>query len=223
VRRKPAIFWERIVKFINTGKLHSILMNMDVRFSAAQSVEIAVPDQPIPIQHYLRQPQRLIQALINPTQVEDLGHNQFRFMMRPIHFMALTLQPTVDLEIRIDPSGVIRLESKACEVRGVDYINERFRLNLIGRLAPNVVGSKTYLFGRADLSVQVMVPPPISFTPQSILETTGNGLLHSILLTIKQRLAHHLISDYCNWVAAQQYSETSSDSSSLLPSNQSAV
>lgn len=194
---------------------------MDVRFSAVQSVEIAVPDQPIPIQHYLRQPQRLIQALIAPPQVEDLGNHCFRFKMRPIHFMALTLQPTVDLEILVESNGMMRIRSKACKIQGIEYINQRFSLNLVGQLAPRLVGCKTYLFGEADLSVQVILPPPLSFTPRPILETTGNSLLHSILLTIKQRLAHQLLSDYCTWVTAQQYPETSN--SALLSSNQSAV
>jgi hypothetical protein len=177
---------------------------MNVCFSAIQSVEIAVPAQPIPIQHYLRQPQRLIQALIDPNQVDTLGQDCFRFKMRPLQFLALSLQPTVDLHIWAESDGTIRLQSIGCDIRGVEYINQRFNLNLAGQLAPVQIQSKTYLKGVANLQVQVDLPPPISFTPRLLIETTGNGLLRSVLLTIKQRLVHQLLSDYCAWVNAQR-------------------
>lgn len=196
---------------------------MNVCFSATQSVEIAVPEQPIPIQHYLRQPQRLIQALIDPSQVESLGHDQFRFKMRPLHFMTLCLQPTVDLQISADSRGEIQLQSTACEIRGIEYINQRFHLSLLGKLSPCQRGHKTYLVGQAHLQVQVDMPPPLSLTPRPILEATGNGLLRSVLLTIKQRLVHQLLSDYCAWVATEHYStvRSGSESQTWLSSNSS--
>jgi hypothetical protein len=178
---------------------------MNVCFSAVQSVELAVPEQPISIHHYLRQPQRLVQSLIDPAQVEAVGPDRFRFKMRPLNFMALSMQPTVDLKIWATPEGIIYLRSAGCELRGVEpQINKMFKLNLIGQLAPVQVQAKTYLRGRADLQVQVELPPPLSLTPKLLIETAGNGLLRSVLLTIKHRLAHQLIVDYSNWVADQQ-------------------
>jgi hypothetical protein len=197
---------------------------MNVCFSAVQLVEMPVLEQPIPIQHYLRQPQRLIQALIDPGQVEPLGEHCFRFKMRPLSFMALTLQPTVDLRIWAESDGTIYLQSIGCEIRGIEYINQRFNLDLVGQLAPIQANGTTYLKGRADLQVQVELPPPLSFTPRSILETTGNGLLRSVLLTIKQRLTHQLLSDYYGWVLAQQEKQAEVNppaQSVLMPSNSS--
>lgn len=196
---------------------------MNVCFSAVQSVEMAVPEQPIPIQHYLRQPQRLIQALIDPAQVESLGEDCFRFKMRPLHFMALSLQPTVDLRIWAESDGTIHLRSIACEIRGIEYINQRFNLNLVGRLAPVQQATKTYLKGRADLQVEVDLPPPLSLTPRPLVETTGNGLLRSVLLTVKQRLVHQLLSDYCLWVAAQAQNEVMPHQSLGLGVDQSSL
>jgi Protein of unknown function (DUF1997) len=198
---------------------------MNVCFSAVQSVEIAVVEQPIPIQHYLRQPQRLIQALIDPEQVEPLGEDCFRFKMRPLHFMMLNLQPTVDLQIWVESDGIIHLQSVACEIRGVEYINQRFDLTLIGQLAPIQKQARSYLSGQANLQVRVDLPPPLSLTPRPIIETTGNGLLRSVLLTIKQRLVHQLLSDYYTWVAAQAQTGLSigAECSPLLPSNSSIV
>ncbi|NJR65202.1 MAG: DUF1997 domain-containing protein [Leptolyngbyaceae cyanobacterium CRU_2_3] len=197
---------------------------MSTCFSASQSVELVVPDQPIPIQHYLRQPQRLIQALVDPSRVEQLNANCFRLKMRSLSFMTLSIQPTVDMQVRAYADGSLSLESIACEIRGVEYINQRFNLNLIGRLAPVQVNGVTYLKGKADLQVQVDLPPPLWLTPKPLLEATGNGLLRSVLLTIKQRLMHQLLADYRQWVTAQiQASNSDPVEPPLLPSSGSVV
>lgn len=189
-------------------------------FSASQAVELVVPEQPIPIQHYLRQPQRLIQALVDPSRVESLGDECFRLKMRPLHFMAFSVQPTVDMRLWAESDGTIRLQSVGCEIKGIEYINQRFHLTLVGQLAPIQTDDRTYLKGQADLQVQVHLPPPLWLTPKPILETTGNGLLKSVLMTIKQRLMHQLLADYRAWVASQlnETTEDGTQSSSLVPS-----
>lgn len=173
---------------------------MSTQFSASQAVEIVVPKQPIPIQHYLRQPQRLVNALVDPSRVEHLSNECFRLTMRPLTFMTLSIQPTVDIKVWAD-NGTIYLRSQGCEIRGVDYINQRFALYLKGYLSPSQVGSNAGLQGKADLEVQVELPPPLWLTPKPILETAGNGLLKSVLLTIKQRLQHQLLADYYAWAS----------------------
>lgn len=176
---------------------------MNVQFAAVQAIELLVPEQAIPIQHYLRQPQRLVGALVDPSRIQQLGVDTFRLKMRPLNFMMLNIQPTVDLRVWAEADGTIQLRSIACEIRGVEYINQRFNLNLVGRLMPSTIGDTTYLRGQADLEVQVELPPALWFTPKPLLEATGNGLLRSVLLTIKQRLTHHLLQDYRKWVVAQ--------------------
>lgn len=191
---------------------------MPTRFTASQSVEIAVPEQPIPIQHYLRQPQRLVNALVDPSRVEQLSEEDFRLKMRPLALMTIKIQPTVDLRVWAESNGTIHLQSVACEIRGLEYINQRFALNLKGYLSPCQYNGKTGLKGRADLEVQVELPPPFLFTPKPILEATINGLLKSVLLTIKQRLLHQLLVDYLRWVGVQT-KEISSVQAPVLPSN----
>jgi Protein of unknown function (DUF1997) len=176
---------------------------MLTQFSASQSVELAVPDQPIPIQHYLRQPQRLIKALVDPNRTEQLSDECFRLKMHPLNFMMLSLQPIVDMQIWSELDGTINLKSVGCEIRGIEYINQRFSLNLNGRLAPHQINGITYLVGKADLKVEVDVPPPLWFTPKPLLETTGNALLRSVLLTVRHRLMHQLLVDYRHWATAQ--------------------
>lgn len=192
---------------------------MSIRLTASQSVDLVVPQQPIPIQHYLRQPQRLIRALVDPSRMEQLSADDFRLKMRPLHFMMLSIQPIVDMRVWAEANGTIHLTSVGCEIRGIEYINQRFNLALVGKLSPVVVGNTTQLQGRADLEVQVDLPPALAMTPKPLIEATGNGLLRSVLLTVKQRLMYQLLLDYRRWVVAQT-SEVSADNierSPLLP------
>lgn len=188
---------------------------MDTRFTASQSVELPVAEQPIPIQHYLRQPQRLVNALAASSRIESLGDELFRLKMRPLSFMMVSLQPIVDLQVWAEPDGTIHLRSVRCEIRGIEYINQRFALNLVGKLQPRQLKQTTYLVGKADLEVTVEMPPPLMFTPKPILETTGNGLLKSVLLTIKQRLMHQLLLDYQEWAGSHHEADTAAQGRGL--------
>jgi len=191
---------------------------MHTRFTASQSVEIAVPRQPIPIQHYLRQPQRLVNALVDHSRIEQLSEECFRVKMRPLAFMTLSIQPIVDLKVWAESNGTVHLQSIGCEIRGTEYINQRFALNLKGHLSPCQFNNETRLKGKADLEVIVELPLPFSLTPTAILEAAGNGLLRSVLLTIKQRLLHQLLADYQSWVSDKN-EEISSEQGLIVPSN----
>ena len=169
------------------------------QFFASQSVELTVPEQPIPIQHYLRQPQRLVYAIADPNQIQQLDPQRFRLKMRPVNFLSLNFQPTVELKVWVDAKGIVNLTSLGCEILGLDYINQRFNLDLKGILYHSQINGVTKLKGKADLKVSVDVPFPLSLTPTPIIETTGNGLLRSILLRIKQKLMHQLLLDYSQW------------------------
>lgn len=196
---------------------------MQTRFFASQSVLINVPDEPVPIQYYLRQPHRLVYSLADPSRIEQLDCDRFRLKMRPLKFMMLSIQPTVDLQVRADPNGVVHLKSVACEIRGVEYINQRFDLKLAGRLFPCQRQGQTQLEGRADLEVRVELPPPLWLTPRPILERTGNSLLKGVMLTIKQRLMHQLLVDYHQWATSTVESNETDLSQGLLTETSSSA
>lgn len=190
---------------------------MNSQFVASQSVEIAVPEQPIPIQHYLRQPQRLVHAIAETNRIEQLSQEGFRLKMRPLDFMSLKFQPTVDLKVWADSDGTVHLRSIRCEILGLDYINQRFALDLKGKLYPSQNKGVTHLKGRADLKVNVDIPLPFSLTPKPILEATGNGLLKSVLVRIKQKLMHQLLLDYRQWANDDLQTRTSPQAQTLSP------
>ena len=186
---------------------------MEVTFTAAESLEIVVAEQTIPFQHYLRQPQRLVQAIVENSLTEHLSENRFRLKMRPLNFLNMYyFQPTVILNVWATSEGTIFLQSEDCQIKGIDYINDRFSLNVQGKLAPVEKNNQTYLAGKANLEVKVALPPPLWLTPRPLLEIAGNSLLKGVLLRIKQRLMSQLLQDYQQWakqdIIAQNYPET---------------
>ncbi|NJK40760.1 MAG: DUF1997 domain-containing protein [Acaryochloridaceae cyanobacterium SU_2_1] len=181
---------------------------MELNFAASHSVVIPVPEAPLPVQHYLRQPQRLVYALTDRSRVERLSADCFRLTMRPRQFLALSFQPVVDMQVWTQPNGTVHLQSTGCEIRGVDYINKRFNLSLNGILYPTQVGEQTQLIGKGDVSVELELPPLFALTPRPILEATSQSLLQGIFLTFKQRLGHQLVTDYRQWAATSKLAET---------------
>ena len=171
-----------------------------VRFTSSESINLSVPQENTPIQHYLRQPQRLVSAIANSNLMTQLSENRFHLKMRPLNFLDMYhFQPSVVLKVVADSNGTVTLTSENCKILGNDYINDRFGMNLKGKLYPVEKNGQVYLEGRADLNVDVDLPPPLWFTPRPMLETTGNGLLKSVLMRIKQKLMNQLLADYRQW------------------------
>lgn len=184
---------------------------MKLSLNATETVTIPVEEESVPIQHYLRQPQRLVGAIANPNLAEQLSKKRFLVKMRPIDFMMYHFQPAVTLKVWADNKGIVHLYSEECEIRGNKYINDRFSLFVQGQLSPVSEEGQTILKGKADLEVTVELPPPLTLTPHSILEKTGTSLLRSVLRRIKNRLKSQLVSDYHSWANSTENEQPESD------------
>ena len=176
-----------------------------VRFSASQSVTIAVPPKPRAIEDYLSDVSRLVYALLDEKQVEVIHPNLFRVRMRPIKFLNLSICPVSDIRVWRE-DDVVRLSSNKCFLKGQESFNDRFAINMQGYLVVQDASEAQKLRGQANLQVSVDLPQALKLTPKPLLERTGNGLLNGILITLKQRLMRQLINDYGEW-ASQPTSE----------------
>jgi len=175
---------------------------MTASFRATESLSLLTSEPLAPLQHYLRQPQRLVTAIADPQLMENLPDNHFRLKMRPLSFLDLYhFQPTVVLKVWATATGTVYLESAGCEIRGIDYINHRFSLHLKGRLAPYGQGEQTLLQGKVNLEVNVDLPQALCLTPPQLLDLAAQGLLKGVLGRIKQRLLTQLLADYKHWLA----------------------
>ncbi len=179
--------------------------NTQVCFQAEESVNLEVQPQVIPIQHYLRQPSRLVKAIADKKLMTDLGDDCYRLEMRPLSFLdTYNFQPIATLKVWSGASGNVYVDSVSCEIKGLEYINRRFNLTLKGKLTPvQTADNKIYLQGKADLTVKIDLPPPLWLTPQALLQTTGNSLLKGVLMRIKNRLMSQLLDDYYDFVKTE--------------------
>jgi hypothetical protein len=182
---------------------------MYVSFKASESVQIAIANQETPIQHYLRQPQRLVKTIADPQLIKQITDDVYELKMRPINFMEMYhFQPIVLLKVWSGSNSSVYLQSEGCQIKGIDYINQRFSLKLKGILYPQVSAGQTTLEGQADLEVGVELPTALMLTPKPLLEIASNRLLKSVLVRIKQKLVTQLIQDYRTWASQETQSET---------------
>lgn len=190
---------------------------MYVSFSASESVHLSVKNQATPIQHYLRQPKRLVGAIADSQLMKQISDDLYELKMRPINFMELYhFQPIVLLKVWSGSQGSVYLKSEDCIIEGVDYINERFSLNLKGILYPQKLDGATILQGQADLEVGVGLPTALMFTPKPFLERTGSKLLKGVLSRMKHKLSSQLVHDYYAW-ASQSTELEPKAAAELLP------
>lgn len=184
---------------------------MYVSFSASESVHIPVDNKETPIQHYLRQPKRLVKAISDPQLIKQMGNDLYELKMRPINFMEIYhFQPIVLLKVWSGSNSSVYLKSEGCKIRGIDYINERFSLKLKGVLYPQELNGITILKGQADLNVGVELPTALMFTPKPFLERAGSKLLKGVLSRIKHKLTTQLVQDYYVWTSQEIESEPKS-------------
>ncbi|MDV3352045.1 DUF1997 domain-containing protein [Leptothoe sp. ISB3NOV94-8A] len=178
-------------------------------FHVTQTLRMNVPNEATSIEHYLCQPQRLVQAITDSSRIQQLAPSHFRLRLRPLQFMMLRFEPIADLQVWTNPDGTLQLRSLNCEIRGAERLNQSFHLELSGKLQPQRQKTITELIGKADLMVQVEIPPTLKLFPEQVLQTTGKAFLNGILLTIKSRLERQLVQDYRRWVRANQDSQIS--------------
>lgn len=194
---------------------------MYVSFTATESLEIAIEEQDIPIQHYLRQPQRLVRAIADPKQITPLSEERYRLKMRQLSFLDLyRFQPIVVVQVIATSNGTLAIASESCDLQGLELFQDRFSLDLQGQLVPIRQGKTMYLQGQAALKVSLDLPPLLWLTPKPLLEVTGNGILKSILQRIKQRLLAQLLADYRQWagqVSERSLQDTASSHEAVLP------
>ena len=170
-----------------------------VHLHASQSVEIAIFPAPMPINEYLKNTERLVYALADPSQIKVLGRHTFQFSMRPIKFLMLTLEPVADVKIYPNECDEIIIYSDSCRVRHQAALNRRFSFKLRGWLAPR--SDNSGVSGNAELDITIDLPSAFRLTPKSLLESTGNAIVNGILIAIKQRLQRRLIHEYRGWTS----------------------
>ncbi|MFM7635599.1 MAG: DUF1997 domain-containing protein [Cyanobacteriota bacterium] len=166
---------------------------MPLAFSASQELQLTVAEQAQKLPAYLADEERVVNALLDSSQLERLGPGRWRYSVTTVQVFQLQIQPVVELCCRMEP-GTITLEASDCQLAGLGLVDD-FQLTLSSRLSSGEKG----LEGEATLGVEVSQPPLLKLIPAKVLEATGRSLLAGILLGIKTRVGQQLVDDFRDW------------------------
>jgi hypothetical protein len=152
---------------------------MPLVFSASQQLTLPVVEHAQRLSAYLGEERRVVEALLDPRQLEPLGPGLYRYSVTHVKVFQLEIQPIVELQARHNGE---RLELCAidCQLEGLGLV-EDFQLTLDSWLAPEPEG----LAGEAQ-----------------VLEATGRSVLSGILLGIRTRVGKQLVGDFQGWCRA---------------------
>lgn len=170
---------------------------MPLAFSACQDLQLPVVDQAERLPAYLDDEQRVVQALLDPSQLEGLEPGRWRYRVSKLQVFQLQIQPIVELQCRREPGSLV-LEATDCQLQGLGLVDD-FQLSLNSQLNATGLG----LEGQATLAVQVSQPALLKLIPSRVLEATGGSLLAGILLGIKGRVGQQLLGDFHQWCREQ--------------------
>ena len=166
---------------------------MSLAFSASQQLDLPVASEADRLPAYLDDEQRVVQALLDPSQLEPLGPGRYRYTVTQVKVFQLKIQPVVELQV-VRRNGRLELEALDCQLEGLGLV-EDFRLGLCSWLAAADGG----LTGEASLSVTVSRPTLLKVITPRVLEATGRSVLGGILLGIRTRVSKQLLGDFQSW------------------------
>jgi hypothetical protein len=166
---------------------------MPLAFSACQQLTLPVREDAHQLPAYLADENRVVNALLDPRQLEQLGEGHYRYTVTRVQVFQLQIQPVVELRA-CHHDGRLELEALDCQLEGLGLVDD-FRLSLASWLSANPEG----LEGEASLAVSVSRPSLLRLIPEAVLEATGRSVLSGILLGISNRVGQQLLEDFRDW------------------------
>ncbi len=173
-------------------------LSMAVAFSARQQLRLPVNEHADYLRAYLNDERRVVEALLDPTQLEILGPGHYRYHVTRVQLFHLQIQPVVEIQAR-QHQGRLELDSLHCQLEGLGLV-EDFQLQLNSWLVAGPGG----LEGEAALAVSGRQPALLGLIPQRLLEATGRTLLNGILANIRHRVSQQLVDDFQQWCRSGQ-------------------
>jgi hypothetical protein len=169
---------------------------MPLVFSACQQLSLPVAENAQRLPSYLGEERRVVEALLDPCQLEPLGPGHYRYTVSHVQVFQLQIQPIVELQAR-HRGERLELSALDCQLEGLGLV-EDFRLTLDSWLAAQPEG----LEGEANLAVSVSRPALLKLIPAKVLEATGRSVLSGILLGMRTRVGKQLVRDFEGWCRA---------------------
>jgi hypothetical protein len=171
---------------------------MPLAFHAAQRLSLPVVAHAELLPSYLADEQRVVNALLDPSQLKPLGKGNYRYTVTRVQVFQLQIQPIVELQVS-HAEGRLELNALDCQLEGLGLVDD-FQLSLCSWLSAEPSG----LEGEASLAVSVSQPPLLKLIPPRMLESTGRSVLSGILQGIRKRVGNQLVADFEGWCRCQQ-------------------
>ncbi|MBC1261801.1 DUF1997 domain-containing protein [Synechococcus sp. BSF8S] len=166
---------------------------MTLAFSASQQLSLPIDERAEELVSYLDDEERVIQALLDPSQLTRLGPGDYRYDVTRLQVFQLQVKPVVHLRAQRRP-GRLELDAVDCHLEGLGLVDD-FQLNLTSWLEVGGPG----LEGEAQMAVCVSRPPMLRLIAPRVLEATGRSLLGGVLLGIRTRVSQQLLKDFSSW------------------------
>lgn len=170
---------------------------MSLAFSSSQQLVLPVQEGIDRLPDYLREEERVVASLLDPTQLISLGPGHYRYRVTRLQVFQLQIQPIVELQTH-HRGDRLELEAVDCQLEGLGLVDD-FQLGLKSWLKPSEEG----LEGEATLAVTVSQPALLKLVPPRVLEATGRSVLSGILLGMRNRVRLQLLKDFQHWYHAQ--------------------
>ena len=177
---------------------------MTLAFHASQHLDLPVANQTKHLRSYLQQEDRVIKALLDARQLDQIAPGRYRYTVTTLQVFQLQVCPVVSLKIK-QGDGTISIQATDATLEGLGLVDD-FQLSLEAFLEVTDQG----LQGEAKLGVNVSQPPLLKLIPRRVLESTGESILNGILMTIKGRVGRQLVRDFHDWVLQSPSEETTS-------------
>lgn len=148
-----------------------------------------------------------------PTTDEELvkrqGRDVFRLTTKPLQFITLSLQPSIDVKVSTGEQA-LWVESLAHSMNGAERLlgqsfAESLKIEVKGKLhaVPGKQGpGLTTLVGDVQLFTSGQLPLLFSLTPRPVLETAAVAINRRIMGYAKGKFVENLARDFDAWAAA---------------------
>jgi len=202
-----------------------------MEFGTVDEVELLLWEEPALIRRYLTErPDRVLLATWDAELVDRQALDVFRLTTKPMSFVNLNLQPSIDVRLTAAPplsaenkndeddggQHLLLVESLAHSMNGMEQIlGQRFaeslKIDVTGKLravspplGPGGIKGRgpVRLVGEVSFVTSGQLPLLFSFTPRPVLEGAAIAINRRIMTYAKGKFVKNLAKDFDRWAAS---------------------
>ncbi|MCY7390187.1 MAG: DUF1997 domain-containing protein [Leptolyngbyaceae cyanobacterium CAN_BIN12] len=182
------------------------LVNEPIRFNSQFNDHMELCADAPTVAQYLDNHHEWLHRCADPMKVEPIGTNSYALLIGRFGSFGYEVEPKIGLDLLPQQAGVYRIVTVPVpeySTAGYD-VDFRAAMELVevsqegdgtqrDRRVPPVV---TCVQWHLDLTVMIQFPPFIHALPKSLVQSTGDRLLHQIVRQVSTRLTRKVLEDF---------------------------